>query len=62
MLPQLVGSFPLKGSLGEDGSMRNRSGDSGKEDGKNSFQREVGREKKQPLELMGMETEMGKAT
>lgn len=59
MLPQLVDSFPLQGSLGRDGSVRNRAGDCGMEEGTNNcFQREVGREKKQPLELMGMETEM----
>lgn len=62
MLLQLGDSFPLEGSLGGDGSMRNRSGKSGKERGQILFQTELGREKKQPLELLGMETEMWKAT
>lgn len=41
--------------------MRNRAGDSKKEEGPN-IGREVGRGKKQPPELVRMETEMWKAT
>lgn len=39
MLPQLVESFPLQCSLGGDGSVRNRAGDCGKEEGTNIVSR-----------------------
>lgn len=45
MLPQLGDSFPLEGSLGGDGSMRNRSGESGKERGQILFPDRVGKRK-----------------
>lgn len=44
MLPQLVESFPLQGSLGGGGSVRNRAGDCGKE-GTNIVSRGGGKKK-----------------
>lgn len=49
MLPQLVDPFPLEGSLEGDGSMRNRSGDSGKEEGTNIVSRGRWEEKRSNL-------------
>lgn len=45
MLPQLVESFPLQGSLGRGGSVRNRAGDCGKKEGTNIVSRGGGKKK-----------------